>query len=171
MSIAEAFKKVHSCPSSVRTSKCDLLSQCKAIGLRVQRCSSSVLLGDRLEASELGSGISSIVVLVQHDGHRTDQLSAALARSTVLSPCEEHSPATSCAWQGWRLNVTSEALVPSFQNIGNRCYYISTMVALIRCLSIITDSPDESQWGFLASIWNASKNQAIAPLEAIRPFL
>ena len=160
----------HSCPSAVRPHDCDTLSQREAISLRVQRSTSALLSGTGIASSQLESGIRGLDLSVQHDSDRAHSLSFTQTRTTALPLGQGDSAAVKCAWQAWRLNGRSEAVIPSFKNVGNRCYYISVMVALIRCMSMITDHPVAIAWGFLAHIQNIAQSEAIASLEALEPF-
>ena len=157
-------------PTTSRSRHCTSLPLSTTISGRVQGQSSCVLSRSGVASSSVRTGLLGAPAALRSEYHGAYPLQAQEARTEEITFSAGDSGTAQCSRQAWQLNGRGDAVVASFRNPGNSCYYISVMVSLIRCMTEITFSPSQLAWGFLSDIWRLVSHEAVASLEALAPF-
>ena len=130
--------------------------------------------GGNIICVSLRPGLRSIAEHLRHESDGTHRVQAAETGAEAISIGEGSRRAVECSFQTWRMNGRHVAVIPTFRNDGNNCYYISVTVALVRCMAMLEDDltqPDfQHHWGILAELLRRASLEVVASLEAISDF-
>ena len=155
--------------SSHGTRYSDEIPQCQAFGRGVQGTHSSFLPRTGTSSSAFGTSIRLSPTVVRHEYHGVSGVQASSSGAEAFSSCQGSSRTAEHALKAWWLNGRDLAIIPTFHNNGNRCYYISVIVALVRCMTYREHDPTtlEPYWGPLAMLLRYASEKELASLEAV----